>query len=309
MSKVITVGEILVEMMAKEVDQGFIKAGQWSGPYPSGAPAIFIDQVARMDVECGIIACVGNDHFGELNLKKLKEDGVDTSGVSISEDYTTGTAFVVYYSDGGREFIYHFPNSAAGQLEPQNIKKNYISKAEYLHIMGCSLAGSQNMRSAIRKAVLLAKEEDISLSFDPNLRPELLKRQEYNLLLNEILFHTDIVLTGRKELTSLFKKGVEICLKILREKGVKLVVLRSGADKIEVYKDKKLMEYKPPKVEEIDPTGAGDCFDGAFIASLTKGYKIEKAIRYGAVAGALSVRKFGPMEGTSFESEIESFLQ
>lgn len=52
MPKIITVGEILVEVMTKEVNQEFLKPGEFVGPYPSGAPAIFIDQVARMGVNC-----------------------------------------------------------------------------------------------------------------------------------------------------------------------------------------------------------------------------------------------------------------
>lgn len=61
MSKVFTIGEILVEIMASKIGQPFDQPGIWNGPYPSGAPAIFIDQVTRLGVPCGIISCVGND--------------------------------------------------------------------------------------------------------------------------------------------------------------------------------------------------------------------------------------------------------
>lgn len=38
-----TIGELLVEFLAKEENQGFSRPGEFWGPYPSGAPAIFAD--------------------------------------------------------------------------------------------------------------------------------------------------------------------------------------------------------------------------------------------------------------------------
>lgn len=43
-----TIGELLVEFLAKEESQGFSRPGEFWGPYPSGAPAIFADQVAKL---------------------------------------------------------------------------------------------------------------------------------------------------------------------------------------------------------------------------------------------------------------------
>ena len=53
MPQLMTVGEILVEMMADQVGQTFLSPGCIHGPYPSGAPAIMIDQAARMGAEKG----------------------------------------------------------------------------------------------------------------------------------------------------------------------------------------------------------------------------------------------------------------
>lgn len=80
MSKVFTIGEILVEIMASKIGQPFDQPGIWNGPYPSGAPAIFIDQVTRLGVPCSIISCVGNDGFGDINIHRLAADGVDIRG-------------------------------------------------------------------------------------------------------------------------------------------------------------------------------------------------------------------------------------
>lgn len=64
-------------------------------------------------------------------------------------DNTTGTAFVTYFSDGERKFIFHFSHAACGELCPADVDEAAIKSARYLHIMGCSITGSPTMGEAI----------------------------------------------------------------------------------------------------------------------------------------------------------------
>ena len=57
------------------------------------------------------------------------------------------------------------------------------------------------------------------------------------------------------------------------------------------------MRVNAYQIEQKDATGAGDCFDGAFLAGLIQGNSPEEAARMGAAAGALNAMEFGPMEG------------
>ena len=84
MKKILTIGEILVEIVASSKGDGFLEAQPLTGPYPSGAPAIFIDQVGKLGAPCAIISRVGDDDFGTLNLRRLQQDGVDTSGITVA---------------------------------------------------------------------------------------------------------------------------------------------------------------------------------------------------------------------------------
>lgn len=96
MPQVVTIGEILVEIMAEERGAGFLEPLHLVGPFPSGAPAIFIDQVAKLGQACRIISCVGDDDFGWINLERLRADGVDVEGIARLPDQVTGSAFVRY---------------------------------------------------------------------------------------------------------------------------------------------------------------------------------------------------------------------
>src|ERR1700674_568173 len=132
---ILTMGEILVEIMAAERGQSFRRPGTLIGPYASGAPAIFIDQVARVGSRCAMIGCVGDDDFGALNVERLRADGVDVSGIAVINTATTGSAFVTYREDGERDFIFNIANSASGQLSVDNIREDLLQDCRHFHVM------------------------------------------------------------------------------------------------------------------------------------------------------------------------------
>ncbi|TIR61767.1 MAG: sugar kinase, partial [Mesorhizobium sp.] len=53
MKKLVSAGEILVEIMAELIGQSFLEPGPLAGPFPSGAPAIFIGQAAALGQPAG----------------------------------------------------------------------------------------------------------------------------------------------------------------------------------------------------------------------------------------------------------------
>ncbi|MFX0043825.1 MAG: PfkB family carbohydrate kinase, partial [Candidatus Hodarchaeota archaeon] len=88
---IISLGELLVEIMRGNVDVPHGKIGaNYKGPFPSGAPAIFIDSAARMgrqfNLSTGFIGVVGDDEFGECIINKLKNDRVDISQIRVLKD-------------------------------------------------------------------------------------------------------------------------------------------------------------------------------------------------------------------------------
>ena len=62
------------------------------------------------------------------------------------------------------------------------------------------------------------------------------------------------------------------------------------------------------KASEIDPTGAGDSFGGAFIVGYLAGWDLKKAAKFANAVGALKVEFFGPMPETNYE-EVISLLE
>ncbi len=279
MPHIVTIGEILVEVMAKEVGQTFLEPGLWQAPYPSGAPAIFISQAARFGAKTGMVGCVGDDDFGRLNLNRLRADGVDVRAVRVSRQLPTGCAFVTYRADGGRSFIYHIPNSAAGLISPDQISDDWLSDCEYLHVMGSSFS-IPGVWEAVEKSARIVRARGGKISFDPNIRRELMDRDEaMRGRIMAVFAMTDTLLPGIDELPLLTgEEDAEKSLaKIFAETSIREVAVKMGAQGCLYASREERFPVKPFRVTEVDPTGAGDCFGGAFVAARLAGRPAREA--------------------------------
>jgi sugar/nucleoside kinase (ribokinase family) len=313
---IITLGELLVEIMRPELNNPHGKIGaNYKGPYPSGAPAIFISSAARMakpfKLKTGFIGVIGNDEFGDCVIRKLKKDDVDISQIRVLRGEQTGIAFNQYNSDGSRKFI--FAKGAAGETSPEDIKENYFKDIKCLHIMGSSLAISDKSRKACIKAIKVAKKKNSEtiISFDPNLRPEMLELDQILEICMPVLEKTRILLPSGEEAEMLagvngFKNA---CQKLLGM-GPEIIVLKQGKEGCTIFTPNNLngVQINSFEVNEIDPTGAGDSFGGAFIVGFLKGWSLKKIGIFSNAVGAMKVKSFGPIPETSYE-EVIKFIE
>lgn len=307
MSKVMTMGEILVEVMATRVGQTFREAGQLVGPFASGAPAIFIDQVAKLGVRAGIIGCVGDDDFGVLNIERLRADGVDVSGIGVLKTAVTGSAFVTYRKDGERDFIFNVTNSASAQLSSTNVTEEVLRGCTHFHVMGSSLF-SFRIIDAMKRAIEIVKNQGGTISFDPNIRKEMLRIPEMREALLYILELTDVFMPSGAEVTLLANAATEKgAVDELLAAGVKEIVIKRGSQGCTYFDAHGRHDERAFHVAEIDPTGAGDCFGATYVACRQLGHAPQLALKLANAAGALAVGVKGPMEGTSTLRELEQF--
>ncbi len=308
MKKIVTIGEIVVEIMATERGDGFLEPLRLVGPFPSGAPAIFIDQVGRLGQPCGIISCVGNDDFGRLNLRRLERDGVDVSAIAVDPEAATGSAFVRYRHDGARDFVFNIKHSANGHIAIDKAARRMIEGADHLHVMGSSLF-SPALVAATEDAAACLKSKGGTISFDPNLRHEMLDLPGMRQALSTMLHRCDLFMPSGQELYLVSNAGTEAgAVEEVLAGGVKAVVVKRGAEGADYYDASGLVRQTPFRVDEIDPTGAGDCFGATFVTCWLRGMAPRDALRYAAASGALAVSRQGPMEGASTFAELEAFI-
>lgn len=308
MAEVWNMGEMIVEIMREKVDVALDSPGVFRGPFPSGAPAIFIDTVARLGHQAGIIGGVGKDDFGKNLLDRLKKDGVDVTQVVQSDENSTGVAFVTYHSDGSRKFIFHIGNTPA--VDAKVPTEETFEGIKFFHIMGCSLMAKKEFAEKILKTMRLAIHKGARISFDPNIRKELLKDESISEIVDEVMHNANILLPGVEELLGITKettveKAVSKCFK---NDNLEILALKNGSKGCTIYTKYETLHIGVYPVEQKDPTGAGDCFDGAFISGLLDGKTTKEAAQMAAAAGALNASAFGPMEGEISPQKIREII-
>lgn len=307
-----TFGEILVEVMATKTAQSFLRAGLFSGPYPSGAPAIFINQAGLLGEQARIYGAVGADDFGTLNIDHLRKSGVQTQFIARVPERTTGVAFVRYNADGSRNFIYHIPEAACGMLSLRSMNKKFLEGVGILHIMGSSIYNEELIRIAEASAREVKKHGGL-ISFDPNIRPEILRGNARLLqCLRGFAKKCDIFFAGENEYSLLLNAGTdarksmseEVAVRTLTAFGAKYIIIKRAEQGATLYHGGAVYRQKALRVLCVDPTGAGDSFAGAFVACVNKGLDPRLCLAYAAVAGACTVSRQGPMTGAPSLAQI-----
>jgi len=251
---------------------------------------------------------VGDDDFGHRTRLRLHADGVDVSFVQVLKEASTAVAFVSYTSQGDRTFIYHIANAAAGFFE--NPPERELKRVKLFHVMGCSLMAGKRMRGQINTIAEQVKAGGGTVSFDPNIRVELLKEEKLEDVIGTVMDLTDILLPGERELLSITGKSTtqEAAEHVLSQ-NTKALVIKKGKEGALYMDGKEQIEVKPFAIDEVDPTGAGDAFDAGFLCGYLEGLSPKECLRLGSGCGALNASYFGPMEGVFQRSYVERFLR
>jgi len=244
-----------------------------------------------------VIAKVGMDGFGRMNLEEVMRKGVDVNGVKIEIAGETGfTIIIVNHSTG--EIVMYGYKGVSEELTPRELKREVISEAKWLHIaslrLDTSIAGAQ-----------IAKAHGVKVSWDPGRRLAL----SHDERVWEMLRYVDVVLVNlleAREITGVedYRRAAEK----LREGGAKAAVVKLGSGGSYVVSDEGEERVPAFKVKATDTTGAGDAYAAGLITRMLEGAGIFEAARFASAVAALKVQKLGAQTIPS-RGEVEEFLK
>jgi sugar/nucleoside kinase (ribokinase family) len=144
------------------------------------------------------------------------------------------------------------------------------------------------------------------VSFDPNIRKEMLDAPGLRDAMTRVIAATDLFLPSGDEL-ALFSNAPDP-IRDLLGRGITAIAHKLGTAGAR-YIDTETDLFQPAfAVTEVDPTGAGDIFGATFVAGWKRGLPPAENLRLACAAGALAVTRKGPMEGASSYADLERFL-
>jgi 2-dehydro-3-deoxygluconokinase len=286
MPDLIAIGEALFELNEATAGGPFL-------PGYGGDTSNAVIAAARAGAETGYFTAVGADRFGEALVQLWRAEGVDASRVTVNGGAHTGIYFVTH-GPNGHEFSYMRAGSAASRMTEADIPADYIGAARMLHVSGISQAISSSAADAVFAAIEIARARKVLVSYDTNLRLKLWPLTRARAIIHEAMQSVDIALPGlddAQKLTGLHQADaiVDFYLRL----GAKIVALTLGVEGVLVATPQRRERVASIKVDAVDATGAGDAFDGAFLAEYLRAGDPFQAARFANVAAALSTRGYG----------------
>jgi 2-dehydro-3-deoxygluconokinase len=263
---------------------------------------------ARLGAGVAYVTCVGDDAFGRLFRELWAAEGIDTRGVAIDADAPTGVYFVAH-GEHGHEFSYLRAGSAASRMRPESLPADLIRGARLLHVSGISQAISASACDTVFAAIGIARAAGALVAYDPNLRLKLWPLARARATILATLPMCDWCLPSLDDARVLFD-GADAAAVVVacHRAGAPGVVLKLGADGCVVSDGRRQQHLPAHRVQPLDATGAGDCFDGAFATRLLAGDDPFAAARFANVAAALATTGFGAVAPLPRDAAVRAVL-
>lgn len=262
----------------------------------------------RHGLSTGYVSRVGGDTFGEMLLDLWRREDVDATAVAVDRDAPTGLYFVTHGPEGHR-FAYRREGSAASRMTPASLPVDAIATAGILHLSAISQAISTSACDTCFAAIATARGAGACVSYDTNLRLSLWPLPRARAVIEATLKLVDIVLPGLDDARLIcgMEDADAVCDWLLGF-GVQVVALTLGAEGALVATQARRDRIPPFRVDAVDATGAGDAFDGGFLAEFARTGDPFRAGAYANAAAALSVQGYGAVAPLPTREATETLL-
>lgn len=263
--------------------------------------AIFAHNAAVLGNRVGFISRVGDDLMGRAATAWLAEGGVDTSRIHwVSGSTKTGLTVILIHSTNRN--ILTYPGTIF-ELCYDDLDFDYLTSARHFHLASFFL--HRALLPQVREMFATIKHAGLTISLDTNDDPA----DCWDGNISHILRYVDVILLNEREIMKL--TGVDDLKEALERLAaeVPLVVVKLGPRGAFARRSKQEWQAEALVVDAVDPVGAGDSFDAGFIHQYIRGADVETCLRFGNLAGALSVTRTGGTEAFRDREYAEKFLK
>lgn len=262
--------------------------------------AIFAHNISLLGSRVGFTSCIGDDPLGKFCVDRLKESGVDVSGVKALSGKTTGVTVILPLSKQ-RQILTYLGTTL--DLQFVHLDLNYLRSASHFHLSSFFLL--RGLRPGIPELFSQLKLSGLTTSLDTNDDPEGLWAEDVKSVLKSV----DIFLPNEREACKLTgAKDVQDALEALSQL-VPIVVIKCGPKGVIAKRGKNQFHAPSLLVQPMDTVGAGDSFNAGFLHKFILRCNLEECLEYGNAIAALSTTRAGGTEALRDRQHRESFLQ
>jgi len=278
---IVVVGSVNLDFVAtveKLPVAGETVSGADLNRFPGGKGANQALAAQRLGAEVSLVARVGDDANADEALVLLSSGNVDLSGCDRDETVPTGVALIAVSADGENQIV--VAPGANRYLQPEMLS---LPAADALI---CQLE--------VPVKTLLHAAATFDGMFCINLAPAM-------DVPDALIQRADVVVVNETE-AEFYGAALSKCDGLLATTfGAGGAVLSKGGETI--------AKTKPPEIEVIDTTGAGDTFTAALTVALLEDMTVQAALEFACAAGAAAATKQGAQPSLPFREDVEALIE
>jgi sugar/nucleoside kinase (ribokinase family) len=303
---VLCVGIAVADAMAKPVDRipDWDRLGTFDHlEHHVGGCAVNTGvDLVRLGASAAVSACVGRDGAGAFVRQRLRESGLDTTGLVETDEAATAYTFVMIGSDGRRRYLHHVGANAL--LTDSHVPADLLARGRIVHLGGSLLMPAMDGEPTAR---LLAQAREVGLltSMDTAFNPHVDSRA----LIEPCLPWLDIFIPSVEEARAITgQSDVAAMLDWLAPWPIRTLGIKLGDGGCVIREQGGTTRYPAYQVEVVDGSGAGDAFMAGFLYGCLQGWDTPRTTRFANATAAHCIQAIGCSAGVPRAGQVTAFL-
>lgn len=267
---------------------------------PGGASNVAIT-AARLGLGVKCLGEVGADQFGEVVLEGLEMEGIDISGIVVSQGAETPVAGVVVDRQAEPAYVGYPGSLQIGELLTEWAEAVQGSEAFFVE----GWVDHEAMIPVNLEALETARQAGVTAFFDPGPGNPALDREWRRAA----AANCDVLMATEREARDLTQLSDPVeSAKDLLAAGPQLVVIKRGPAGCLLLRENEVRIAPGFPVVAVDTTGAGDSLNAAVILGCLRDLDLEDLGTLANAVGAAKVQKRGTGHNVPTLDEVRQLM-
>jgi 5-dehydro-2-deoxygluconokinase len=304
---VLSVGRVSVDLYAKEAYAGFDSQQSFTKSI-GGSPTNVAVACAQLGLDVALATNVGDDAFGQYVIQKLGQFGVDSSFVGTVENTQTPLAFAALTPPETPTVVFYRTSAPDTQLRLDSVPESVITQTKILWISQTSLSQGTTAQTCL--SWMGMREAGSHTILDLDYRAQFwASKQDARAMATSAIAMASIVVGNLEECEVALGTATALeAADALLAAGVKLAIIKLGAEGVLMKSAQQIIVIPPHPVEVVCGLGSGDAFGAAVCYGLLNDWDLEKIGTFANASGALVATRLTCADAMPTVSELEKML-
>ncbi|MEQ1701215.1 MAG: 5-dehydro-2-deoxygluconokinase [Ilumatobacteraceae bacterium] len=306
--EVLTIGRSSVDLYAEQHNVPLADVATFRKSI-GGSPTNVAVAAARLGRRAALINRVGDDEFGRYIRRGLRRFGVHDGFISTDPELQTPVVFCELMPPEEPTIVfYRKPRAPDMNITADSLPLSAIQGAPLLWVTGSSFAEEPSRSAALM--ALSARQRIPHTVLDIDYRPMFWSSpEEAAEHIAPALDLCDVVVGNREECqVAVGTRVPDEAADRLLERGVRMAVVKLGAEGVLVATGRTRMVIQPIRVPVVCGLGAGDAFGGSLAHGLLSGWEPAAIVHRANAAGAIVAGRLMCSDEMPTAAEIDHLL-